>query len=364
MPSVIRRFLTVLVAAPLVLGVAGSTASAQAPDGHWVRLAPYPQPTQEIGGAVTANGKLYILGGYGANAPGGLAGWLNEYDPATDRWTKKLDIPTPVHHMAITGYMGKVYVFGGGIKPTPEGGNWFPSDQSWEYTPETDTWRELAPMPTKRGGGFAVELGGKIYVIGGSGYHPGRTEDISISASVPHRSLGTNEVYDPATNTWETRMAMNVPRNHLAGGAVNGKIYAMGGRVGWSFVGSSSVDTVEEYDPATDRWSVRSRMLYPRSGMAFGSDGRLIYALGGEYLDTEMVGVFRSLEAYDPARDRWYSLPPMSVARHGFAGAVVGNRVHAVSGQMQSGTGGGGPGSTEAHEAFEFETAPGATSRR
>ena len=120
--------------------------------------------------------------------------------------------------------------------------------------------------------------GGKIYVIGGAGYHPGQKEDVSISATVPHRSVATNEVYDPATNTWETRMPMNVPRNHHAGAAVNGKIYAIGGRVGWSFVGSSSVDTVEEYDPATDRWRVRSRMIYPRSGMAYGTDGRLIYA--------------------------------------------------------------------------------------
>ena len=41
--------------------------------------------------------------------------------------------------------------------------------------------------------------------------------------------------------------------------------------------------------------------------MAYGTDGRVIYVVGGEYLDTEMVGVFRNLEAYEPARDRWYS---------------------------------------------------------
>jgi len=344
--------------------VAATTITwAQYPEGHWQNFAPYPQPTQEVGGAVV-NGKLYILGAYGANAPGGLAGWLNEYDPATDKWTKKTDIPMPVHHQAMTGYNGKVYVFGGGIMPTPGGGNWYPTNRSWEYTPETNMWREIAGMPTKRGGGFAAEVGGKIFVIGGAGYHPGQKEDVSISAAVPHRSVATNEVYDPRTNTWETRAPMNVPRNHVAGAAVGGKIYAIGGRVGWSFVGSSSVDTVEEYDPATDRWRTRSRMLYPRSGMAYGTDGRLIYTAGGEYLDTEMVGVFRNLEAYDPARDRWYSLPPMSVARHGFAGGVIGNRFHAVSGQMQSGTGGGGPGSSPAHEAFEIERAPGASASR
>ena len=335
-------------------------AHAQAPDGRWVNLAPYPQPTQEIGGAV-ANGKLYILGGYGANAPGGLAGWFNEYDPATDRWTKRPDIPMPVHHQAMVGYGGKVYSFGGGIKRTPEGDNWYPTDRSWVYDPAADAWRELAPMPTKRGGGAAVELNGKIHVIGGSGYHPRQTEDVSISATVPHRAVTTHEIYDPATNTWTIGVPMNVPRNHLGLGVVNGKIYAIGGRVGSSFVGASSNDSVEEFDPATQMWRVRTRMPFPRSGMAYASDGRYIYLLGGEYLDTEMVGVFRNLEAYDPVRDRFYLLPPMTVPRHGFAGGILGNRFHAVSGQMQSGTGGGGPGSTPAHEAFEIARPAGAT---
>ena len=39
------------------------------------------------------------------------------------------------------------------------------------------------------------------------------------------------------------------------------------------------------FDPATDMWRIRTRMPYPRSGMAFGNDGRLIYMAGGEYLD-------------------------------------------------------------------------------
>ena len=208
--SAIKRVLVIAVAVAIAAGVVQLTVAAQAPEGKWVRLAPYPQPTQEIGSAIVA-GKLYILGAYGNNAPGGLAGWFNEYDPATDRWTKKPDIPMPVHHQAMVGYNGKVYVFGGGIKLTPTGDNWYPTNRSWEFTPATNTWREIAAMPTKRGGGFAAELGGKIYVIGGAGYHPGQKEDVSISATVPHRSVPTNEVYDPATNTWETRMPMNVP---------------------------------------------------------------------------------------------------------------------------------------------------------
>ena len=184
--------------------------------------------------------------------------------------------------------------------------------------------------------------------------HPAQTEDVSISATVAHRTVPTHEVFDPATGRWETKAPMNVPRNHLVGGAINGKIYVMGGRVGSSFVGASSTDSVEEYDPATDMWRIRSRMPYPRSGMAFGNDGRLIYMAGGEYLDNAFVGVFRSFEAYDPARDQWYQLPPMATPRHGFAGGVINGVFYAATGQLQSGTGGGGPGGSPAFEAFEI----------
>lgn len=48
------------------------------------------------------------------------------------------------------------------------------------------------------------------------------------------------------------------------------------------------------------------------------------------------MAAFRALEAYDPAGNRWTMLPQMPVPRHGLAGAVIGNRLHLVSGDVQS----------------------------
>ena len=152
--------------------------------------------------------------------------------------------------------------------------------------------------------------------------------------------MNTVEVFDPATGMWETKAPMLVPRNHPAGGVVNGKIYVMGGRVGSSFVGASSTDAVEEYDAATDTWRMRARMPYPRSGMAFASDGKLIYMSGGEYLDRDMVGVFRNFGGIrSGAKSLQYELPPMSVARHGFAGGIINGVFYTATGQLQSGYG-------------------------
>jgi hypothetical protein len=69
-----------------------------------------------------------------------------------------------------------------------------------------------------------------------------------------------------------------------------------------------------------------------------------------------MMYTFRALEAYDPAANRWAVLASMPVSRHGLAGAVIGNRLHMVSGDVQS-AGSGVQVHTDSHDAFEFEGA-------
>ena len=131
---------------------------------------------------------------------------------------------------------------------------------------------------------------------------------------------------------------MSVPRNHAFSGVVNGKIYVIGGRTGHGFIlSATNTDVVEEYNPINDSWSVpKERMPTARSGGASGSDGRRIYAAGGEVTTKDLVGAFKSVEAYDPVTNSWMTLPSMPMPRHGIAGAVIGNRFHLVSGMMQS----------------------------
>jgi N-acetylneuraminic acid mutarotase len=339
-----------IVPTALLFLIFAGTARAQ---GHWVKLARFPEPAQEIVGTA-GGGKVYVFGGLaiGTNtAPKGLV-WV--YDTATDKWTKRKPMPLPAHHLAVTEYRGKAYVFGGGAQLEPGGPNWVPISNAWEYDPAKDTWKALAPMPTARGAAVAAEVGGKIYVIGGASVHPG-AKIVGLTASTPHRSLGTNEVYDPETNTWETRSPMPTSRNHAAIGVVNGKIYVLGGRLGAVFVNASATDVVEEYDPATDSWSfAKARMPTPRSGTAYGSYEGKIYVAGGEYLDNQIVGVYRDLQAYDPAANEWTMYPPMTTPRHGLVGGISGNRFYVVSGHMQSGNIYGDPIDSDETNAFDF----------
>ncbi len=305
---------------------------------RWMKSAPFPEPDEELYG-VTVNGKMYVMGGFG-----NVRGKNYEYDPAADKWTKKAPMPRPAHHQAMIEYQGKIYVFGGFVAPTtgPQGG-WEPIDNAWVYDPAADSWRNLAPMPIKRGSSAANLVNGKVYVMGGATTADG-SKDVAISNATTVNNLTRNDVYDIAGNTWSSAAPMALARNHMFSGVVNGKIYVIGGRIAHAFVAASqNTDVVEEYDPATNSWGAqRAKMPTARSGGGWATYGGKIYVAGGEVATNSLVGAFRALEAYDPATNSWTIMPSMPMPRHGVAGAVIGNRLHLVSGMVTSAAAGAG----------------------
>ena len=368
------RLLTLAALAASVALVTSVTLGAQNPPARgmrWSKAAPFPQPEEELYGTVI-NGKFYVVGGFGFNAlpPGGTItlnpqpgpaanaargggaapnagpcggcppGLVYEYDPGPDKWTKKKDIPVHVHHQAQAAFNGKLYIFGGCQRPLtgPGAGGWAPVDNAWEYDPVADSYKPLAPMPGKRCSAIAENVGGKIYVIGGATTMD-NTNDTAMTGQGPARVLGTNQMYDPATNAWTNRSPMPTTRNHAFSGVVNGKIYVIGGRVGAVHVtASSNTDVVEEYDPAKDLWSgVKSRMPTARSGGGWATYNGRIYIAGGEGQHERANYSFRAVEAYEPATNRWIIFPSMPQARHGAAGAFIGNKFHLVSGKPEGG---------------------------
>ncbi|OGA52244.1 MAG: hypothetical protein A3G25_03610 [Betaproteobacteria bacterium RIFCSPLOWO2_12_FULL_63_13] len=326
-----------------------SSAYAQ----KWVKLAAFPDASEEVYG-ISSGGKLYVLGGL---APGWTPkGLVYEYDPADDTWTKKKNMPVSAHHVAVAELNGKIYVMGGFTKPQSGPTAWIPINNAWEYDPANDAWKALAPLPTRRGSPVAAVVNGKIHVIGGATTSEG-SKEAGIHPARPHRVVGAHEVYNPATNTWETRSPMPTARNHAAVGVVNGKIYVIGGRLGNAFIGrAANTDVVEGYDPATDQWSpTLTRMPTPRSALTWGTYKGKIYVAGGEMQNAYMAAAFRAVEAFDPATNTWSTLPSLEFPRHGAGGDIVGSRLHVVTGVVQA-SGSGGHSDVDFHHALELES--------
>jgi N-acetylneuraminic acid mutarotase len=83
-------------------------------------------------------------------------------------------------------------------------------------------------------------------------------------------------------------------RNQHASTVLNGKIYVFGGQNDTTGV----LNSVEEYDPATDVWTSRAPMPTPRYTLAACALEQSIYVLGGQ-------GAFNVMEVYDPVADSW-----------------------------------------------------------
>jgi N-acetylneuraminic acid mutarotase len=156
---------------------------------------------------------------------------VEEYDPATDTWTTKADMPTARFGLSTSVVNGKIYAFGGARNCVESA---FSTVE--EYDPATDTWTTKADMPTARLYLSTSAVNGKIYAIGGTG----------LACQGTGGPLWTVEEYDPATDTWATKAHMPTAKIAFSASAVDGKIYAIGG----SFAGYPWVPapTVEEYD--------------------------------------------------------------------------------------------------------------------
>jgi len=313
-----------------------SCASFVQAQGAWKQGPPIPQGANEVIGA-SVGGNVLVYGGQDpANKPMGI---FYKFDPAAGQWTQLPSNPVPVHHGAAAAIGNKFYVLGGFRLPDTGKVGWYPENKAWVFDLDKNTWSALPPMPTARGALAAVAVGKKIYVSGGAKIPTGVNLPDGLTAGGPVELLGTLEVFDTETNTWKQLKPMSLPRNHHSVAYADGKIYAVGGRVGSCFSNgwSSNVSMNEAYDIAGDTWTTRLPMPTARSGTgAEALDGR-IHVLGGEGWVEEFGGVFRAHEVYDPKTNSWAKLPRMLTPRHGFAVATVGHKIYAVSGVNNAG---------------------------
>jgi N-acetylneuraminic acid mutarotase len=276
---------------------------AQCAGGTWQELAPMNEPRQEIAVAAV-NGFIYVIGGLQGRAN------ANEiYDSATDTWGIGADLPIDTDHAWAVSLNGRVYVGGGS------------SNRVFAYDPNLDEWTEVASSIYQHGGTpVAAVINGVIYVAGG------------IGEGMVGNQL---EVYDPVTDTWTELSPMRIPRNHIAGGTINGKLYVAGGRPPFT----PGLDVLEEYDPGTDTWSDKAPMPTPRSGAAGAVVGGCLYVSGGEGNPNDPNGIFSEVEAYNAQTNTWTQLDPMRTGRHGIYAAVINNMIFIPGGAISQGAG-------------------------
>lgn len=297
------RLLSVAVIVVALALLLSGAARAQVPGGAWATRAPMPTARHKLA-AAALDGKVYAVGGI-AESMGRAVATVEAYDPATQTWAARAPMPTARYHLAAAAVNGKLYAVGGA--------NPLHTSAVEEYDPATDTWATRASLPAPRDFLAVAAANGKLYAVGGIG---------GVGTRV--RVLTTVEEYDPATDHWTTRAPMPTPRAYAAAVAgADGKLCVVGGTND-----DALLATVEEYDPGTDTWTTGTSMPTARSHLGLAAvDGRL-YAIGGRARQGTPP-----MESYDPAMDGWTVRSPTPVETADGAGvAAVDGKVYVVGG--------------------------------
>ena len=176
-------------------------------------------------------------------------------------------------------------------------------------TPVENSWVQKAPMHVARYGVGVAVVNDKIYAIGGS-TRSGGGGTSNGPIPVTGGTVGTNEEYDPETDTWTTKTPMPTPIQNFAIAAYKNKIYCMNGKN-------------EVYDVETNTWESKTPMPTPRSSLQANVVDGKIYLIGG-YSNGTLN------EVYDPETDTWTTKTPMPIASSGYASTVIDNKIYII----------------------------------
>ena len=137
-------------------------------------------------------------------------------------------------------------------------------------------------------------------------------------------ALDSVEQYDPASNSWRFVAPIPQPLHHAAAASSGDAIYLAGGYGDLEFTPTAAV---YRYDVAADSWTRLADLPRPRGAMAAAFIDGTLYAAGG-------VPGGRDLTAYDPAANAWTARAPMPTAREHLAAVAFGGRMYVVSGRF------------------------------
>lgn len=126
--------------------------------------------------------------------------------------------------------------------------------------------------------------------------------------------------------TWLTRAPLHEARQEVAVAAAGGRVYVFGG-----IAGNTVIDSVEEYDPAADRWRFVAPLPEPlHHSAAAVVDDRYVYVIGG--YRTLAFDATDSVYRYDALADQWTRVASLPAPRGALAAATIDGKVYAVGG--------------------------------
>lgn len=293
----------------------------------WTSKASNPLHREEAQ-SIVYNGKLYAVGGYVNNYSATLE--VDSYDPATNKWTRKHDMPSAfpdTHAAVVKDPDGHTFWFIGGFLGS------FTHDSSgahgppgtalvYKYDAATDSWSKGPSLPYARAAGGAGIVNNKLYYFGGADVTRNVDKSDTFMLDLNNVSAG-----------WKHVATIPNARNHLGGIVANGYIYAIGGQHG---VEDASVmqNEVDRFDPSNNTWTKVASLPHAEShfNAATVLYDRYIITVGGENPhNSAQPWVF----AYDTMRNVWTQMTDLPGPRRAGIAGLIGTKLIFSSGYDQ-----------------------------
>jgi N-acetylneuraminic acid mutarotase len=245
-----------------------SAPSFAAAGNTWTVRAPLRVPRAGLK-ATAVNGIIYAIGGH--SGPSQIRSTVEAYNPSTNSWIGRTALPEPLEPFGATTLNGKVYVAGGYLAAGT-------SKALYVYDPSTNRWTRKADLPYRgRFGALEAAINGQLYVYLGMTTNPDGTAG-------PQRFLR----YNPSTNRWISLKVPSFARVGGASTVFNGRLYIMGGKLPKGDGVTGQAADVHIYNPVTNGWSKQPFHpggYYSTLTHAYASPGGKLYLTGADYED-------------------------------------------------------------------------------
>lgn len=261
----------------------------------WRPIADLPKP-MEAPTAVFLNGTLYVIGGWDirhGQFAGGF-GSVYAYNPATNTWSQRADLPEQVGAARAVALGGRIYVIGG----SPDGV--VTSSAVFSYDPTRNTWTQVADYPVPVAAGACAAINGQIVCAGGF-------SDGELATRSTYR-------YNPGTDSWSRGADMPYDDWGMTYSGSGGKLQVAGGITDDN---SDATNQAAQYDPVSDTWSALPNANDASYNSGSGS-GCGLYQIGSAIFDDgiQESGASEMLPGYDQCGDGFH-LPWLSVSSGG-----------------------------------------------
>lgn len=238
--------------------------------GTWTTIPGPITPRGSFSATALADGRVLVVGGI--DDDDNALGSAEIYDPVTGRWAQTGSLPrTSIHegpspwtrwgHTATLLDDGRVLMAGG-----------FSDDWSMEvvaraelYDPATGLWTEVGGLSDPRAWHTANLLAnGRVMVTGGESRHCPNGDWCQ------EHTVGTTEIYDPATQAWSAGPPLTVARSsHTSTLLADGSLLAVGGRLDVAPIPDARsivLATTEVLAGSAPAWTAAPPLLEPRGG--------------------------------------------------------------------------------------------------